>query len=39
MKNDELELLIAGGGDLDLGNRCKNGDAYLAASLQPMALA
>ena len=36
MKYDDLELLMAGGDDLD---RCKNDDAHLAASLQPMALA
>ena len=39
MEDDELELLMAGGDDLDLGDRCENGDAYLAASLQRMALA
>ena len=38
MEDVELELLMPGGDDQDLEIRC-NDDAYLAASLQPMALA
>ena len=39
IKDDELELLMAGGDDPDLGNRYTNDDAHLAASLQSTALA
>lgn len=37
MKDDELELLMAGDDDLNVGNRYKNEYAHLAASLAPMA--
>ena len=36
MKDDELELLMTGDDDLDLGSCYKNEYAHLAASLPPM---